>query len=363
MQRGFWALIALVVLWTAGVYAAAHSSLIATLIGAAGVAGLLATVMVGHFAEDAPRATRTIAHGRFAHPLILAPFFALTLYGLIAGRVAGREQERRERAAADEFAFRARAAREEQERAEDAERRRLAGIRANAPNVVQTATRLLGDARTAQAAGDFRVAAQNCQSAKLTLKALAGLSPQPPGVADTLVAASQLTGAVRPFVTALDALDNARALTATGKTFPSAANEETEYVAALAALRAINAEASDRYADQIQPVVRELARRKDRAHRAAEREAREQARFAANVGQGLRDVLATRMDEQFVQNGIEVDYVKTAGDHGTTLRIGYVLCGRVFVDQVARSMTDALRSAGFQRVECRSALQNAWVDL
>jgi hypothetical protein len=71
------------------------------------------------------------------------------------------------------------------------------------------------------------------------------------------------------------------------------------------------------------------------------------------------------MDEGFIRDGIEVDGVRATGDDGTTLRIDYALCGRVFLDRVAGRAADqaAARRLGFRRIECRSYFQHTYYDL
>jgi len=76
-----------------------------------------------------------------------------------------------------------------------------------------------------------------------------------------------------------------------------------------------------------------------------------------------RESYAGRLDEDFIRRGIEVDNVRVAGTDGTTLRISYALCGRVFVDRFVRGNRDELVGAGFRRVECNSSFERAWMDL
>lgn len=110
-------------------------------------------------------------------------------------------------------------------------------------------------------------------------------------------------------------------------------------------------------------LAREIARRVQRA-----REAENRARAAAEralIAQARqnRETYASQLDANFIHRGIEVDNVRVAGSDGTTLRIRYALCGRVFVDRFVSGNRAELAGLGFRRVECNSAFEQAWMDL
>ncbi len=110
-------------------------------------------------------------------------------------------------------------------------------------------------------------------------------------------------------------------------------------------------------------LAREINRRIQRAHETEERARAAQGRAQLAEARQHRETYANGLDQNFIRRGIEVDNVRVAGPDGTTLRIRYALCGRVFVDRFVRGNREELVGMGFRRVECNSSFENAWMEL
>lgn len=123
------------------------------------------------------------------------------------------------------------------------------------------------------------------------------------------------------------------------------------------ASRHVNAiPATTREARQGAAISQEIAARRLRAQRLTDR-------LALAAAKRMREEMAHTFDQRFINHGVNVDSVRATGADGTVMHINYALCGRVFVNDVARSEGDSLRGAGFRRVECESYFESAWIDL
>jgi len=125
-----------------------------------------------------------------------------------------------------------------------------------------------------------------------------------------------------------------------------------------------NMPSARRYAERVTKRFRSEYRDAQRLLQKIERREREQARAQQEREQATRERYAQNLDHIFIRQGIEVRSVRATGRYGTTLRINYVLCGRVFLDRFATNEAIAtIRRFGFRRIECRSGFDRAYMNL
>lgn len=80
----------------------------------------------------------------------------------------------------------------------------------------------------------------------------------------------------------------------------------------------------------------------------AERETERRQALSAIEG---RDSFCRNLESDLIHDGFEVESVRA---EGTTLRITYILCGRVWVTRQFEGRREELRRLGFTRIDCRS---------
>jgi hypothetical protein len=331
---------------------------------AAGVVVVIASTSVwvgGAMVVAMCGATGAIASGRFpavprSRAVVTVAIALLSALGVASAVARNRERAEFDRRVAESMAT---------EAARTADRdAHLADVRAHASETMVAVRSSLDAARAALDAGRFADAVRDSDAAAATLADVLALDPPVEGASALAADGVALREVGTACASMQSAIDRAHAATTPADGADLIAwDDDMESISD--ALGGGLPVAQERLHDQIEGASRSLSRLRSQYRRQVAQARRQAAAAVANVEQRLREQFAATMDEGFIHDGVEVESVRATGDGGTTLRIQYALCGRVFLDRVAGSADDqaAARSLGFRRIECRSYFQHTYIDL
>jgi hypothetical protein len=304
-------------------------------------------IVTGRFGERVPRNTAILTG--------VCALFAFIGIGQGFTRERNRiaaEQAAQERAAADAA------------RAHERELH-LAEVRASAPETLTRARAAITAGRAAIDSGAFSDAVVRADEATAELADVAALIPPAEGAQSAVADIASLRADAAALVSMQNAIDqaNGAAAPAPGESLV-AWDDRMEALANALEVLAVPI-ARERLSREAEEAARRLSRLRGAHRRDVARARRQLAAAEASAARRAREQFADAMDEGFIRDGIEVDGVRATGDDGTTLRIDYALCGRVFLDRVAGRAADqaAARRLGFRRIECRSYFQHTYYDL